>query len=132
MSGGRRPPEALQAAAPTPFHLRVDQRDELLRLAGGERLVGSTDRLNAHGSTVSPSAAGGKSAALASSSLGVLAAKQPEEDAVEAGDNDVAQVWRRIRSSTRGDRHVRAYGAPANLTDQSDAKSAETNMLIRC
>ena len=37
-----------QASSTAPFHLRVDQRDERLRVAGGQRLVGGTDSFDAH------------------------------------------------------------------------------------
>jgi hypothetical protein len=63
VSGGRRSPEPGQAASTTPLHLWVDQRDQRLDLAARERLVGSTDRLDIHSSTVPLSGDGSKTPA---------------------------------------------------------------------
>lgn len=48
-SGGRRPPEADQAAPAAPFHRRVDQCDERLYVALSERLERGPDGIDAHG-----------------------------------------------------------------------------------
>jgi hypothetical protein len=48
MSGRRRAPELSQATPSTPLHLRVDQRDKRLDIAGDPGLIGSADHVDAH------------------------------------------------------------------------------------
>lgn len=52
VSGRRRAPEPSQAAPSTPLHLRVDQRDKRLDIAGDPGLVSSADHVDAHTSRV--------------------------------------------------------------------------------
>ena len=53
-SGGRRTPEADQAASTAPFHRGVDQGDERLDVAVSERLERGTDRADAHAARLPP------------------------------------------------------------------------------
>jgi hypothetical protein len=48
VSGWGRPPESRRVPSAAPLHLRVDQRDERVDLTVGERLIGGTDRVDAH------------------------------------------------------------------------------------
>ena len=53
-SGGRRPPEADQAAPAAPFHRGFDQGDERLDVALSEGLECGSDRIDAHAARLLP------------------------------------------------------------------------------
>lgn len=53
VSGRWRLPEPREPAPTAPLHVRVNQRDQGLHIAGRERFIGLTDGLGAHVETVS-------------------------------------------------------------------------------
>jgi hypothetical protein len=70
---GRRPEKPPQSAPSAPLHLAVDQRDERLDVALGERLIRGANRLNSHTRETTPTMRPGWQAVVGSHGAGVLA-----------------------------------------------------------